>query len=138
MLFRSALHLRSALQDDPAFAAAHCDLGIVFFRQNKMSDAAGQLETAVQLNPKDPDFRCNLGLALMAMGRLQDAATCFSSAVQLKPEASETHFLLALALKRENLPDQAIPQAQQARDLALASGQKQAAQKAEEFLNREH
>jgi tetratricopeptide (TPR) repeat protein len=77
-------------------------------------------------------------LALLEMSRPREAADQFTEALRLNPDAPGPHYHLALALVRQDKPQAALPQAQKARDLALAAGQSALAAKAEELLKQLH
>lgn len=49
-----------ALQIDPNYVMAHCNLGIALKGQGKFGEAIAELEIAVRLNPSSTLFRKNL------------------------------------------------------------------------------
>jgi tetratricopeptide (TPR) repeat protein len=51
-----------------------------------------------------------------------EAADQFTEALRLNPNAPGAHYHLALALVRLGKPQEALPHAQKARDLALTAG----------------
>jgi tetratricopeptide (TPR) repeat protein len=130
--FSEALRLR------PDYGEAHGNLGIALMRQGKLGEGATHLAAASRLNPDNPEAHYNLGLALLDMSRPREAADQFTEALRLNPDAPGPHYHLALALVRQDKPQAALPQAQKARDLALAAGQSALAAKAEELLKQLH
>jgi protein O-mannosyl-transferase len=127
-------HLRLAVQQKPQFAQGQSNLGITLLRRNKAGEAIHHLSAAARLNPENADSHVNLGIALLAADRAQEAGGSFSTALRLAPGVPETHFLLAFALSRDHKANEAASQAEKARDMALASGQKELVAKAEDLL----
>src|SRR5687767_3147008 len=102
-------------QNPPAKAAAREDayrannLGVALLEQFKHKEAADAFKRALQLAPDLAVARINLGIALFnipdpvaAQRELQVAATAV-------PSAPQPPYLLGLAAKTQNRPDEAIP-----------------------------
>ena len=78
--------LRSfARRIDPSDAGAHNNLGVLFLKQNKLYEAAGEFEWARKLLPGHPDPRLNLSLTLESAGRYDQAADHARTALQIHP-----------------------------------------------------
>ncbi len=95
------------------------------------------LAAAARLKPASPEAHNNLGLALLELNRPLDAAEQFSESLRLNADSPGAHYHLALALARQDKPGEALPHAQKARELALASGQSALAAKATELLQQQ-
>lgn len=78
--------LREALTADLFHGPAHNDLGVLFFRQGKLYEAANEFEWARKLMPGHPDPRLNLALVLERAGHTEEAFKAFDSALEVAPE----------------------------------------------------
>lgn len=125
-----------ALRLKPNYGEAHGNLGIALMRQGKPEQGAAHLAVAAKLSPADPEALINLGLAYLKLNHLQDAADQFSESLRLDPESPSSHYHLALALTRQDKPQEALPHARKARDLAQAAGQSALAAKAQTLMDR--
>ena len=61
--------IREALAADLYHGPAHNNLGVLFLKQDKLYEAAGEFEWARKLLPGHPDPRLNLSLTLESAGR---------------------------------------------------------------------
>lgn len=77
--------LREALATDLYHGPAHNNLGVLFLKQGKLYEAAGEFEWASKLLPGHPDPRLNLSLTLESAGRYEQAADHARTAVQVNP-----------------------------------------------------
>ena len=82
--------LRDALTADLYHGPAHNNLGVIFFEQGRLYEAANEFEWARKLMPGHPDPRLNLGLALEQGGRVDEAIQAYESALTIVPEHLET------------------------------------------------
>lgn len=78
--------LREALGADLFHGPAHNNLGVLYFRQGKLYEAANEFEWARKLLPGHPDPRLNLALVLERAGQTTDAFTAFDAALEAAPE----------------------------------------------------
>lgn len=78
--------LRYALTADVYHGPAHNDLGVLFFRQGKLYEAANEFEWARKLMPGSPDPRLNLALVLERAGQTKEAFAAYDSALEAAPE----------------------------------------------------
>jgi predicted Zn-dependent protease len=93
--------LRDALTADLYYGPAHNDLGVLFFRQNKLYEAANEFEWARKLMPGHPDPRLNLALTLERAGHVAEAFAAFDAALEVAPEHVPTMQAYArLAVRR--------------------------------------
>lgn len=77
--------LRDALGADLYFGPAHNNLGVLFLKQGKLYEAAGEFEWARKLLPGHPDPRLNLSLVLERAGRIDDAIKNAQTALEIHP-----------------------------------------------------
>lgn len=77
--------LREALAADLYHGPAHNNLGVLFLKQRKLYEAAGEFEWARKLLPGHPDPRLNLSLALESAGRYDQAIDHARLALQIHP-----------------------------------------------------
>jgi Tfp pilus assembly protein PilF len=97
--------LREALTSDLYHGPAHNDLGVLFFRQGKLYEAANEFEWARKLMPGSPDPRLNLALVLERAGQTKDAFAAYDSALEAAPEHVPTMQAYARLAVREGRHD---------------------------------
>jgi len=81
--------LKEAIVYDPMYGPAHNDLGLVYFRLNRLYDAAWEFEDAAKLMPRQPEPQNNLGLVLEQAEQLKEALAAYSKAYELEPSNPE-------------------------------------------------
>lgn len=82
--------LRRAEKAAPYDSAAYAELGELYFKQNRLTEAAAQLQvSAAQMN--DPLYWDRLGNIYLQLGQLQKAEDAFHSALNANPYFSESH-----------------------------------------------
>ena len=77
--------LRQALGADLFFGPAHNNLGVLYLRQGKLYEAAGEFEWARKLMPGHPDPRMNLALTLEQAGQVDEAIQTYRTALEVYP-----------------------------------------------------
>ena len=77
--------LREALGADLFFGPAHNNLGVVYLKQKKLYEAAGEFEWARKLMPGHPDPRMNLALTLEQAGQTDEAIATYRTALVVWP-----------------------------------------------------
>jgi tetratricopeptide (TPR) repeat protein len=109
---------QAALRQHEA-ADLHFDLGLVYAKQRRMSDAIRECEAALRLDPDHYPAHAQLGLALAAAGRLDEALDHLRRASDLRPGEIATWRVLAATCAEAGR----FPEAVQAieRAIALAS-----------------
>lgn len=83
---KSEALLREALTADLYYGPAHNDLGVLYFRQKKLYEAANEFEWARKLMPGHPDPRLNLALTLERAGHVAEAFSAYDAALEVAPE----------------------------------------------------
>ncbi|HMN96831.1 MAG TPA: tetratricopeptide repeat protein [Phycisphaerales bacterium] len=82
---RAEALLRDALTADLYHGPAHNNLGVLYLRQGRLYEAAGEFEWARKLLPGHPDPRFNLALTLERGGRLDDALAMYETSTEIAP-----------------------------------------------------
>ena len=107
-------HYRRALELDPAFADAYCNLGTVFFEQGRFVEAEASYRRALGLKPEFAEGHFNLGNTLREQNRLAEAEGCFREALSIRPDYVEVHNSLGVVLREQGKLDAAIATYRQA------------------------
>jgi len=89
-----------AIQINPAYAKAHCNLGNAFIRKDQIKDAIIAYKEAIDIEPNFPQPYFNLGIVLNNIGKLDESISCFESAIELVPNWTEAHQYLGTVLQR--------------------------------------
>jgi tetratricopeptide (TPR) repeat protein len=97
--------LREALGADLYDGAAHNNLGVVYLKQGKLYEAAGEFEWARKLLPGLPDPRMNLALTLERGGRTEEALATYGTALEVYPDHLPTMEAMALLQVRAGKTD---------------------------------
>lgn len=90
-----------AIQIDPAYADAHCNLGSAFIRKDRIKDAIIAYKEAIDIDPSFAQPYFNLGILLNNINKPDEAIACFQSAIELVPDWVEAHQYLGKLLSRE-------------------------------------
>lgn len=92
--------LREALAADLYHGPAHNNLGVLYLKQGKLYEAAGEFQWARQLMPGHPDPRLNLALTLEQAGKTDEAIATYKTALEVYPnQLQSTQALARLQLK---------------------------------------
>ena len=78
--------LRDALNNDLFFGPAHNNLGVIYLKQDRLYEAAGEFEWARKLMPGHPDPRLNLAITLERAGREDEAISAYTAALEVYPD----------------------------------------------------
>jgi tetratricopeptide (TPR) repeat protein len=105
---------RDTVTKNPQCWVAHANLGDVFLREGKISDAIGCYEQALRIRPDYVEVHCNLGLALARVGKTQEAIEHYEQAVRIEPDFAMAHCNLGVALAQTGRIPEAIEHLQQA------------------------
>jgi len=98
---------RNALEADPDFADAHCNLGTIYYNQNRRGLARGCFERAIELEPLHVEAQLNLATVFEEDGRNESALHHYKRALHADPLAADTHVSLALLYEKLGLPRRA-------------------------------
>ncbi len=84
----------------PNDAGAHHDLGDMYFRQGRQSEALAEFTAAVMLDPKRVDSHAAIGQVQLRGGNYGEAVTAARRAVALDDSHREARYVLATSLVR--------------------------------------
>ncbi|MHC4410089.1 MAG: tetratricopeptide repeat protein [Planctomycetota bacterium] len=87
-------HLRESIRLRPT-PSAHGELGRVFFRKGKDTEAIAEYRMALDLDAQQPFAHHNIGTYHLARGEWSAAAREFELELKVQPDLTETHFGLA-------------------------------------------
>jgi tetratricopeptide (TPR) repeat protein len=89
-----------AIELNPGAAGAMVNLGTIYYRERRFTEAECYYRDAVRADPKYPLAEFNLGNLYDEQGRTADAATHYGRALALNPQYADAHFNLALLSER--------------------------------------
>jgi len=77
--------LEKAVQIDPSYRDAHCNLGVQYARARRFADARAEFQKALDIGPPAAPIYANLALALIAAGEIREAQDLARKALELNP-----------------------------------------------------
>lgn len=92
-----------AIEIDPGYADAHCNLGSVRYNQSRRDEARRCFERAVELVPGHVEANLNLGALCEEDGRDERALRHYRAALEADPLVPDTHVSLALLYEKQGL-----------------------------------
>ena len=96
------------LQFEPAHAAAHINLGTLYYNRQDFPSAEKHYREAIEADPRYALAYFDLGNVLDETGRIDDAIASYRTAIQLAPTYADAHYNLALAHERQHQPRRAL------------------------------
>lgn len=78
-------------------APSHVKMGLIFVKNNLLSDAVNEFRTAIKLSPNLVDAYNNLGLTYIRMKNFPEAVRILESALKIKSDYADLHMNLAMA-----------------------------------------
>ena len=96
------------LEIEPDHAAAHINLGTLYYNRQDFVSAERHYRLAVESDPRYALAYFDLGNVLDETGRFTEAVAAYRTAIQLAPTYADAHYNLALALERLQQPRQAL------------------------------
>jgi tetratricopeptide (TPR) repeat protein len=102
----SAYHQVLALE--PAHAAAHINLGTLYYNRQDFALAEKHYRQAIEADPRYSLAYFDLGNVLDETGRVQEAIRTYKTALQLAPTYADAHYNLALAYEKVREPRKAL------------------------------
>jgi tetratricopeptide (TPR) repeat protein len=94
---------KRALECDPDFADAHCNLGSVYFNQDRIASSRICFERALVIDPNHIEANLNLATLLEDEGRYQMALRHYKVAIAADPMYADAHVSLALVYEKIGL-----------------------------------
>ncbi len=99
---------RRVLELDPGHAAAHINLGTLYYNRQDYAQAERHYRKAVEVDPRYALGYFDLGNVLDETGRVQEAIQAYRAAVALAPTYADAHYNLALAYEKTRQPRKAL------------------------------
>jgi tetratricopeptide (TPR) repeat protein len=96
------------LDMDPTHAAAHINLGTLYYNRQDYALAEQHYRSAIQIDPRYALAYFDLGNVLDETGRVQEAIATYKTAIQLAPTYADAHYNLALAYEKVREPRKAL------------------------------
>lgn len=96
------------LEQEPNHAAAHINLGTIFYNRQDFAKAERHYRAAILADPRYALAYFDLGNVLDETGRLPDAIKAYLTAIMLAPTYADAHYNVALALEKSKLPRKAL------------------------------
>ncbi len=88
------------LEIDATHAAAHINLGTLYYNRQDFVSAEKHYRAAIAADPRYALAYFDLGNVLDETGRIDDATVAYRTAIQLAPTYADAHYNLALAYER--------------------------------------
>ena len=105
---------RDTLMKNPQCWLAHNNLGNVFWREGKISDALTHYEQALRINPDYAEAHNNLGNVFRQQGKISDARMQYGQALRINPNFAEAYYNLGTTWAQAGRFEEAIVQFKQA------------------------
>ena len=99
---------KKCLELDPEHAAAHINLGTLYYNRRDYAGAEKHYRAAIAADPRYALAYFDLGNVLDETGRLPEAARAYKQAIQLAPTYADAHYNLALAYEKMKQPRRAL------------------------------
>jgi tetratricopeptide (TPR) repeat protein len=96
------------LQLDPNHAAAHINLGTLYYNRQDYIAAEQHYRAALGIDSRYALAHFDLGNVLDETGRISDAVQSYLTALQLAPTYADAHYNLALAYEKMKQPRKAL------------------------------
>ena len=102
-----AVYLK-VLDMDQNHAAAHINLGTLYYNRQEYASAERHYRSAIEIDPRYALAHFDLGNVLDETGRVQEAIATYKTALQLAPTYADAHYNLALAYEKIREPRKAL------------------------------
>ena len=96
------------LEIEPDHAAAHINLGTVYYNRQEYAASEFHYRRAVDIDPRYALAYFDLGNVLDETGRVQEAIDAYRNALHLAPTYADAHYNLALAYEKIAEPRKAL------------------------------
>jgi tetratricopeptide (TPR) repeat protein len=93
---------------EPKHAAAHINLGTLYYNRQDFNLAEKHYRGALEADPRYALAYFDLGNVLDETGRVQEAIQTYKTALQLAPTYADAHYNLALAYEKLRQPRKAL------------------------------
>jgi len=96
------------LDMDPQHAAAHINLGTLYYNRHEYALAEKHYRSAIQIDSRYALAYFDLGNVLDETGRIEEAINTYRTAIQLAPTYADAHYNIALAYEKVREPRKAL------------------------------
>jgi tetratricopeptide (TPR) repeat protein len=96
------------LELDPTHAAAHINVGTLYYNRQEYALAEKHYRAAIAVDPRYALAYFDLGNVLDETGRVHEAIQAYLTALQLAPTYADAHYNLALAYEKVKEPRKAL------------------------------
>lgn len=96
------------LELEPDHAAAHINLGTLYYNRQDYAAAEQHYRRAIQIDPRYALAHFDLGNVLDETGRVAEAIETYLTALRLAPTYADAHYNLALAYEKMKEPRKAL------------------------------
>jgi tetratricopeptide (TPR) repeat protein len=96
------------LEMDPMHAAAHINVGTLYYNRQEYALAEKHYRSAIQIDPRYALAYFDLGNVLDETGRIDEAIDTYKIAIQLAPTYADAHYNIALAYEKIREPRKAL------------------------------
>jgi tetratricopeptide (TPR) repeat protein len=96
------------LEIEPSHAAAHINLGTLYYNRQDFALAEKHYRAAIEADPRYALAYFDLGNVLDETGRVVEAIQTYKTALQLAPTYADAHYNLALAFEKLREPRKAL------------------------------
>jgi len=93
---------------DPAHAAAHINVGTLYYNRQEYANAEQHYRAAIEIDPRYALAYFDLGNVLDETGRVAEAIQTYKAALQLAPTYADAHYNVALAYEKMREPRKAL------------------------------
>ena len=94
------LAYNKVIEMEPQHAAAHINLGTLYYNLQDYKEAEVHYRKAIEADPRYALAYFDLGNVLDETGRLEEAVRIYKTALQLAPTYADAHYNLALAYEK--------------------------------------
>jgi tetratricopeptide (TPR) repeat protein len=99
---------QSVLEQDPEHAAAHINLGTLYYNRQDYQLSEKHYRAAIEIDPRYALAYFDLGNVLDETGRVTEAIQAYNAALQLAPTYGDAHYNVALAYEKVREPRKAL------------------------------
>jgi tetratricopeptide (TPR) repeat protein len=96
------------LEIDPQHAAAHINMGTLYYNRQEFTNAEKHYRAAIEADPRYALAYFDLGNVLDETGRVGEAVRAYRTAIQLASTYADAHYNLALAYEKLKEPRRAL------------------------------
>ncbi len=94
---------RQAIEADPSYADAHCNLGSVCFNRGQREEARKCFERAIEFAPGHVEANLNIGSMYEELGQDESALARYRAALESDPLYADVHVSLAFLYEKLSL-----------------------------------